>query len=175
MTDEQVGKYIRLLCLQHQKGRLTEKDMFNICKTYDIDVFNKFIKEGDIFYNERLEYETIKRKNYAESRRKNREGKKKTYVKHMENENENENRNKKESIKKFIPPTVDEVKAYTMTRPIRIDAQRFVDYYTGNGWKVGKNKMVDWQAAVRTWERNTEHPIESKPKVVASGNFGLNR
>ena len=35
-----------------------------------------------------------------------------------------------------------------------MDAERFVDYYTSNGWMVGKNKMKDWKAAVRTWERN---------------------
>ena len=34
-----------------------------------------------------------------------------------------------------------------------MDAERFVDYYTANGWKVGKNPMKDWKAAVRNWER----------------------
>jgi hypothetical protein len=48
MTDEQVGKYIRLLCLQHQKGSLTEKDMLKICKTYDNEkkVENTTTNEG---------------------------------------------------------------------------------------------------------------------------------
>ena len=62
LTDEQVGKYIRLLCLQHQKGILTEKDMLNICKTYDEDVFKKFIKTNQGYYNERLKFEAEKRK-----------------------------------------------------------------------------------------------------------------
>ena len=35
-----------------------------------------------------------------------------------------------------------------------VDAEKFIDYYTSNGWKVGKNSMKDWKAAVRTWERN---------------------
>lgn len=97
MTDEQVGKYARLLCLQHQKGHLTEKDMLNICKTYDEDVFSKFIQdEGGLFYNERMDEEINKRRAYSESRRKNRSSKKdinnicKTYDQHMENENEDE-------------------------------------------------------------------------------------
>lgn len=72
-SDEQVGKYIRLLCAQHLTGRLSEKHMLNICKTYDEDIFSKFEKdEAGKFYNVRLEREILKRKNYSESRRNNR-------------------------------------------------------------------------------------------------------
>jgi len=89
MDNEQIGKYIKLLCLQHQKGHLTEKDMLKICNTYDDDIFNKFIKDNDgNYYNKRLKDESIRRKNYAESRRQNRLGKglSKSYDKHMETE-----------------------------------------------------------------------------------------
>ena len=55
--------------------------------------------------------------------------------------------------KKFTPPTVDQVAEYCKERRNGIDAQRFVDYYTSNGWMVGRNKMKDWKATVRTWER----------------------
>jgi len=58
--------------------------------------------------------------------------------------------------KKFIPPTVQEVEAYCRERGNAVDAQRFVDHYASVGWKVGKNPMKDWRAAVRTWERNDE-------------------
>jgi uncharacterized protein YdaU (DUF1376 family) len=51
-------------------------------------------------------------------------------------------------------PTVDEVAEYVSTRPVQINPQAFVDYYTANGWKVGRNSMKDWRAAVRTWEKN---------------------
>lgn len=103
MTDEQVGKYIRLLCIQHQKGYLTEKDMLNICKTYDEDVYSKFVKENSKYYNERMRSEADKRRKYSESRRNNRKTIKddnicKTYVQHMENEDENIN----EDINKLI-------------------------------------------------------------------------
>ena len=56
--------------------------------------------------------------------------------------------------KKFIPPDVGEVKAYCLEKGYQIDAERFVDYYTSNGWKVGRNSMKDWKAAVRTWAKN---------------------
>lgn len=55
--------------------------------------------------------------------------------------------------KRFTPPTVDEVRAYCLERSNNVDAEKFVDFYTAKGWKVGKNPMKDWRAAVRTWER----------------------
>ncbi len=55
--------------------------------------------------------------------------------------------------KTFTPPTLQEVQVYCLERQNHVDAERFVDYYTANGWKVGKNSMKDWKAAVRTWER----------------------
>ena len=60
----------------------------------------------------------------------------------------------KKAAPAFHPPTVEEVKAYCLERKNKVDAVRFVDYYTANGWKVGKNPMKDWRAAVRTWERS---------------------
>lgn len=53
----------------------------------------------------------------------------------------------------FIIPTLEEVKKYCEERNNNIDAERFMDHYTSNGWVVGKTKMKDWKAAVRTWER----------------------
>ena len=91
MSDEQVGKYMRLLCIQHQKGFLLEKDMLNICKSYDEDVYSKFVIRDGLYINERMESEAEKRKLYSKSRSDNRlgkgkkEGKKEgTYVNHME-------------------------------------------------------------------------------------------
>lgn len=57
---------------------------------------------------------------------------------------------------RFTPPTLDEVKAYCLERGNAVDCERFIDYYTANGWKVGKNSMKDWKAAVRTWERSDD-------------------
>ena len=49
---------------------------------------------------------------------------------------------------------MEQVAAFCKARGSRVDPRQFVDYYTANGWRVGRNKMSDWQAAVRTWERN---------------------
>lgn len=62
----------------------------------------------------------------------------------------------KKGRKKFAPPSVDDVRSYCQERKNGIDAQSFVDFYESKGWMVGKNKMKDWKAAVRTWERRRE-------------------
>ena len=56
------------------------------------------------------------------------------------------------NIRGFTPPSIDEVSAYCNERKNGIDPQHFVDFYEAKGWMVGKNKMKDWKAAVRTWE-----------------------
>lgn len=53
-----------------------------------------------------------------------------------------------------IPPTLEEVSAYCEERHNNIDPQVFIDFYESKGWMVGKNKMKDWKACVRTWERS---------------------
>lgn len=56
----------------------------------------------------------------------------------------------------FVPPTVEEVSDYCAERNNTVDPQTFVDFYTSKGWVVGKTKMKDWKAAVRTWERKRD-------------------
>lgn len=60
---------------------------------------------------------------------------------------------KGEKRSRFIPPTVEEVAAYCRERNNQVDPQTFVDFYASKGWVVGKSKMKDWKAAVRTWEK----------------------
>ena len=70
----------------------------------------------------------------------------------------------KTSHKRFTPPTVDEVRAYCQERQNGVNPQRFVDYYSSNGWMVGKNKMKDWKAAIRTWEQKENPKRRSPPR-----------
>ena len=58
---------------------------------------------------------------------------------------------------RFTPPTVGEVSAYINEKGYHVNAEQFVDFYASKGWMVGKNKMKDWQACVRTWERNNQN------------------
>jgi hypothetical protein len=63
-------------------------------------------------------------------------------------------------------PTLEEVKQYCFERKNNVDAEKWFDYYTSNGWKVGRNTMKDWKAAVRTWER--AKPTLQLKKMTAS-------
>ena len=64
--------------------------------------------------------------------------------------------------KRFEKPTLSEIKEYCIERNNNVDAQHFYDYYESNGWRVGKNSMKNWQAAVRTWERSEYRKPNSK-------------
>lgn len=67
----------------------------------------------------------------------------------------NKEKDKRES-RNFVPPSLSEVKAYCQERNNGINPQHFIDFYASKGWMIGKNKMKDWKAAVRTWEQRHE-------------------
>jgi hypothetical protein len=63
----------------------------------------------------------------------------------------------------FVPPAVDEVRAYCRERENDVDPEKFVDHYAARDWRFrGGEKMKDWRAAVRTWEKNNFQPQLSK-------------
>ena len=110
MNNESVGAYIRVLCMQHEKGHLAENEIKKICKKNEIylTIISHFKKDKKgLFFNKRLDLEKEKRQKYSESRSKNRANpnqKKisyenhmknisKSYEEHMENINEDENNN----------------------------------------------------------------------------------
>ena len=133
MDNEQVGKYIRLLCLQHQKGKLSEKDMLSICKAYDNEIWDKFKVENGLYYNERMFNETIRRQKFSESRRNNAKSPKKestseAYAKHMETETEN--------------------RTITINENINIDFEWF--------WNDYDKKVGDKQKLKKKWNKLTD-------------------
>jgi uncharacterized protein YdaU (DUF1376 family) len=166
MTDEQVGKYIRLLCLQHQKGRLTEKDMLSICKAYDNEIWDKFDQIEGFFINDRMYNESIRRSKFTESRRNNAKSIKNDSIsealaehmhKHMETETENITINKKELFINSIDPFVTLLGG---------SYQEFIDYWTEPS-KSGKlryeaQKFFDIKRRVNTWLQNKNKYGNSK-------------
>lgn len=64
----------------------------------------------------------------------------------------------------FKKPTIEEIKSYCTSRCNSVNPNLFYDYYESNGWQVGKNKMKDWKAAVRTWENKKGYSNYEKPK-----------
>ena len=71
----------------------------------------------------------------------------------------------------FTPPSVDDVSAYVQAQGYHVNAERFVAFYEQKGWMVGKNRMKDWKAAVRSWE--TRWKDEHRPQEKGSGNVFL--
>lgn len=183
LSNEEVGIYIRLLCVQHQKGYVTLSEVKSIAKSCDVGaIITKFQSKqvegiGMVWFNERLQDEVTKRNKYSESRRNNRLSKSisanisNTYVQHMENENENENRNvigNEVAIvvsNKARPKNVEEVIEYFATivhqDSANDEGNKFYDHFSSNGWKVsGKAPMKDWKASVRNWVRNSKTIIK---------------
>jgi len=78
---------------------------------------------------------------------------------------------KKRDIKRFMIPTVEEITIYCTDRKNTINPQVFIDHYMSNGWMVGKNKMKDWKAAVRTWEGrdNGNNPGRAGEVIAKTG------
>lgn len=86
--------------------------------------------------------------------------------------------NKKKEIKNirreknnFKKPSLDEIKNFISENNYPVDPEKFFNYYTANGWKVGKNPMKDWQAAVRTWVRTstTNNNIDISKNNITKG------
>jgi hypothetical protein len=71
---------------------------------------------------------------------------------------------KDNNIGRFTPPTLEEVTAYCQERGNKVDPQTFIDFYSSKGWMIGKNKMKDWKASVRTWERNDKKTSKTMGK-----------
>ena len=81
------------------------------------------------------------------------------------NVNVNDNDNVKEKVKRekrFVPPTIDEVRAYCQERGNDVFPEAFMAHYESVGWKVGNKPMKDWRAAVRTWEANQKTRISAR-------------
>jgi hypothetical protein len=143
MDNEQVGKYIRLLCLQHQKGKLSEKDMLSICKAYDNEIWDKFKVEDGLYYNERMYNETIRRQKFSESRRNNAKSPKKestseAYAEHMETETEN--------------------RTITINENINIDFEWF--------WNDYDKKVGDKQKLKKKWIKLTDEERQNAMNYI---------
>lgn len=78
------------------------------------------------------------------------------------NNNDNNDNNVNNNISsRFTPPTLEEVRAYCLERKNKVDCEKWYDFYESKGWFVGKNKMKNWKAAVRTWEKeDKDKPVQ---------------
>jgi DNA replication protein DnaD len=97
-----------------------------------------------------------------------------TNHKPMNNQQVTTNKNEKKERMLFIVPSLQEVSAYCQERNNNVDSQKFFDFYESKGWMVGKNKMKDWKAAVRTWEdKSKSNQVEEPKELLLARKLGL--
>ena len=199
---EERGMYLELLILQFNSptGSITLSQIkrilngrFEECWAFPLK--DKFQQDDNGFYNSRLREETRKRRDYSESRRNNRlnpdkkEEKSISYDEHMNNicssrdehmgngnGNENEDLNEIEKgnkkSKNFTKPSIQEISDYLKSIEYDLEPQLFYDFYESKGWLIGKNKMRDWKAAVRTWKSNDKGKNNGSNKTNINENPG---
>ena len=85
-----------------------------------------------------------------------------TTIKESKKDIKKESKNNTNTGNVFVKPSLSELEAYCQERENCIDAQSFIDFYDSNGWMVGKNKMKDWKASVRTWESRNGETIRKR-------------
>ena len=186
---EELGLYARLIFIEWANGPLPSNPQ-KLAQIAGISprklaviwpqISSKFIRnDEDKYVNIRLEETRQKQLNYSESRRKGAYAKHEkdrahadAHAEHMDMHNGYSptptptptptTKTKDKKNRTFIPPSIEEVRAYCAERGNGLDPELFIDKYTGNGWMVGKNKMKDWKAVVRTWEKNNFHKPDDK-------------
>jgi hypothetical protein len=177
MGDADIGKYIKLMCVQHQKGHMTLEQMEHVCRgPVPPAVMEKFTHDNEgLYYNLRLEDVVHKKtavvdvlkgnlgkwagKSRAEIAKMKAEERETAEFPEKEGTEAHSTQNAEVIPKeteppagRFKPPTVEEVAEYCKERNNKVDVFDFVNFYESKGWMVGKNKMKDWKASVRHWE-----------------------
>ena len=166
MTFEEKGAYMDLLMLQFNRGHMNTHMIQHTIGHLWEQVKCKFIQDDEgLWYNVRLDVEKEKRKTFTESRRNNMKPKDKpsyepsyeTHMQphmesHMENVNENINKDINTNKSKCSFEQAYEYMANKISLDLaKIEAEKFVNYYESNGWKVGKNTMKSWTHAANNW------------------------
>jgi uncharacterized protein YdaU (DUF1376 family) len=193
----ELGMYIRILNYIWINGSISpdSESLAKVCrcsvKKFDHNCKNlltKLIQNGEGYLqNKRMEEERGKQEFFKESQRlkgvKSGEKRKKkvnrgsTGVSTEDEPNVNLSSSssfsssliqKNNNIYREFPPKIDNIKNYCLERKNGINAETFFDHYESRGWMIGKNKMKDWSAAIRTWERNNkDRPIVNQSSVDA--------
>lgn len=157
-----------------QIAKLSSFDLLEIEKFFNELIDEKVLKiEGDLLICERMVKDAeISKKRALNGKKggKNTQNTIKNFAKAkvqantgiengIENENESTLEKKSVRIKTFTIPTIEEIKNYCSERNNSVDATKFFNHYQSKGWMIGKSKMKDWKACVRTWEGN-QTPIQ---------------
>ena len=175
-SDEEIGRMVRAMLIYTATG---ETPLFDGNERFIWPTLKAQIDRDEAAYQERCEknrangakggrpknQSVITKTEWFSEEPKIAKEKEKEKEKEKKKENDSDMADKPPTRHSFSPPSVDDVREYCREKGYNVDPERFVDYYTSNGWKVGRNPMKDWKAALRSWERK-EKPngkTESKP------------
>lgn len=163
LSDEQFGKLFRMMFKYQSEGVVPESDDIAISLAFDAIKYD--VDRNNQRYEEICEQRRIagakggiakasKSKQMVANANKSKQNLANVADKDNDNDKDNDKDNEiKKKRELFKPPTIEEVKAYCEERKNGVDADTFVDFYAAKGWMVGSNKMKDWKACVRTWEK----------------------
>lgn len=169
LTQGQHGAYFLLMLHYYGTGKPIPANAMQVhsicrCKT-DAEkqscdeIIQLFFKEkSGVYRHKRIDQELARRSSISTKRRKS--ASKRWHANAMQKDTQSQSqvythtKSKESSSKSKSKPSFEEISSYCAERKNSIDPQKFLDYYTANGWKVGRNSMKDWRAAVRTWEKN---------------------
>ena len=171
LTDEEVGRLFRALMHYHATGVADEVDGR---ESIAFDFIREDIDRTEAAYKAKCEKN---RNNRLSALNSDRQQPSTTVNDRVQKEKEKEKEKDKDKdkeikpLKRFTPPTVEEVRAYCKERGNAVDPQRFVDFYTAKGWRVGNQQMRDWKAAVRTWEQRQIKPEQVQTKKVIAQQY----
>ena len=157
LSDEQAGKIFKAIKIYQKTGEIVALDF--ALEIAFLPFLNQFKRDLEN-YQKTCEARRLAGSIGGKQKLANASKSKQKVANLADNDSKSDSDSKKNSKNKnFIPPTFQEVSDYCQERKNLVNPQKFMDHYQSNGWKVGKNSMKDWKAAVRKWEENS---FESK-------------
>lgn len=155
LSDQELGRLFRACMTYHATGELHE---LTGRESIAFDFIREDIDKAETAYKSKCEKNKQNRLQAIERAKTNVDERKPTLT---------EADKPKREVKRFVVPTVDEVRAYCKSRGNNVDAEKFVAFYGSKGWKVGNQPMKDWKQAVITWEKRNDQPKQQMKTVVA--------
>ena len=179
MSDDQAGQLLKAIkAFQHG----VEIELTPLVKMAFIPLKNQFIRDG-IKYEKASEINRINGYKGGKRTQANARKRKRLQANQADNDNDNDNDNgnvskkdsdnKKERVraKRFAPPTINQIETYVIEKNYYVDAHRFFNHYESNGWKVGKNPMKSWKAAISSWNGRDQPNKRHERKKKANDDF----
>ena len=185
-SDEEIGRMVRAMLIYTATGGTP---LFDGNERFIWPTIKAQIDRDEAAYQERCEknrangakggrpknQSVITKTEWFSEKPKKAKEKEKEKEKEKKKENDSDMADKPPTRHSFSPPSVDDVREYCREKGYNVDPERFVDYYTSNGWMVGRNRMKDWKSAVRNWNRKNEkeHLSNQMPDYGGEENCSL--